>query len=307
MSGAKSIIITGASSGIGAELTKAFAGDGHRLAICARRMDRMAQVAEGLPSVYYMGCDVTSEADVTHFFDQVRVRMPAVDVLIHCAGALGPVGPTTELESEAWFAALRTNLLGAFLVTKHVVPLMLPEKRPRILLLSGGGAFDAMPRISAYGVAKAGIIRLMETLAVELGPRNIAVNALAPGFVPTEIFGALLEAGSERGGAIYDQVATLFREWKESDIMLPLACARFLISDESAGLTGKTISAYFDPWDDPEFRICINDIVASDIYAMQRINPSHLKGDALAERLTLAFENCHHSRSKRVPRQAKIG
>jgi 3-oxoacyl-[acyl-carrier protein] reductase len=304
VSAAKSIVITGASAGIGAALTKAFAGDGHQLAICARRIDRMAQVAKGLPSVFYMGCDVTSEADVKRFFNEVRARARSVDVLIHCAGALGPIGPSTELESEAWFAVLRTHLLGAFLATKHVVPLMLAERRPRILLLAGGGAFDPMPRISAYGVAKAGIIRFMETLAVELEPSNIAVNALAPGFVPTEIFDALLHAGRERGGTLYDQVTTLFREWEESDITLPLTCARFLISDEAAGLTGKTISARFDPWDDPEFRISIDDIVASDLYTSGRINPSHLKGDVLAERLIRVVENRH---PKRMPRGAKFG
>jgi len=290
MNATKSIVITGASSGIGAALTRAFAGDGHRLFVCARRTDRLAKVTEGFASAFYAACDVSKEAEVEQFFARVRERMPSVDVLIHCAAVMGPIGLVTDIDSEAWFDALRTDLFGAFLATKHVVPLMQPERRPRILLLSGGGAFDPMPNLSAYGVSKAGIIRLAETLAVELAPRNIAVNVFAPGFVATEIFQSVLEAGRERGGKLYDTIVKLLDGWDDSDIELPLDCARFLISDAAAKLTGKTISARFDPWDEPEFQECVDEIVASRLYATQRTNLDHLKGEAFAERLVQASE-----------------
>ena len=287
----KAIVMTGASSGIGATLTKAFAKDGHRLFVCARRPERLAEVAEGLPSVFYARCDVGSEREVEHFFAQVRERTPSVDVLIHCAAVMGPIGLVTEIDGDEWLAALKTDLFGAFLVTKHVVPLMTPERRPRILLLSGGGAFDPMPNLTAYGVAKAGIIRLAESLAVELAPRNIAVNVFAPGFVATDIFDTLLAAGPERGGEVYKIVVKLLGEWGDQDIELPLACARFLISDASAALTGKTISARHDPWDQPEFSECLPEIVRSRIYATQRTNPEHLKGQPFADKLARAAEN----------------
>lgn len=231
------------------------------------------------------------------FFAEVRERMPSVDVLIHCAAVMGPIGLVTDIDSEDWIAALRTDLVGAFLVTKHVVPLMRPERRPRILLLSGGGAFDPMPNLSAYGVAKAGIIRLAETLAVELAPRNIAVNVFAPGFVATDIYQSMLEAGRERGGLLYDTVMKRLSEWQDSDIELPIDCARFLISDAAVELTGKTISARFDPWDDPEFRACLPDIMASRLYATQRTNPEHLKGRAFADRLAQASDRRRSRRS----------
>jgi NAD(P)-dependent dehydrogenase (short-subunit alcohol dehydrogenase family) len=136
----KSIVITGASSGIGAALTKAFANDGHRLFVCARRPERLASVAEGLPTVSYATCDVAVEGEVEQFFTQARERLPSIDVLIHCAAVMGPIGLVTEVDSKEWFEALKTDLFGAFLVIKHAVPLMRPEARPRILLLSGGGA-----------------------------------------------------------------------------------------------------------------------------------------------------------------------
>jgi NAD(P)-dependent dehydrogenase (short-subunit alcohol dehydrogenase family) len=285
MSTTKSIVITGASSGIGAALTLAFTGDGHRLFVCARRTDRLAKFTEALPATFAAGCDVTSETEVERFFAHVRERTPSVDVLIHCAAVMGPIGLVTDVASEEWLEALKTDLFGAFLVTKHVVPLMRAENRPRILLLSGGGAFDPMPNLSAYGVAKAGIVRLAETLAVELAPRNIAVNVFAPGFVKTDIFSTVIEAGRERGGMLYDTVIELINQWQDSDIELPINCARFLISDAAAPLTGKTISARYDPWDAPEFVECLQEIVDSKLYATQRTNAEHLKGQAFADRL----------------------
>jgi NAD(P)-dependent dehydrogenase (short-subunit alcohol dehydrogenase family) len=286
----KSIVITGASSGIGATLTRAFAEDGHRLFVCARRADRLAEVCAGLPSAHYATCDVSQEADVKRFFMQVRERMAGVDVLIHCAAVMGPIGIITDIDSDAWFEALRTDLFGAFLAVKHSVPLMRAERRPRVLLLSGGGAFDPMPNLSAYGVSKAGIIRLAETLAVELAPHNISVNVFAPGFVATEIFESVLKAGRERGGRLYDTIVNLLNGWRESDIERPIACARFLISDAAAKLTGKTISARFDPWDQPEFIEHLDDIVRSNLYATQRTNLDQVKGEPFAGRLARAAD-----------------
>lgn len=282
---AKSIVITGGNSGIGAALAKMFADDGHNVFICARRRDRLAQVAEGRPSISYAVCDVSSEPQVKSFFDEVRARMGSVDVLIHCAAIMGPVGPTIEVDSQAWLVALKTNLFGALLAIKHAVPLMPAERRPRVLLLSGGGAFDPMPHLSAYGASKAGIIRLAETMAVELAPRNIAVNVFAPGFVATEIFEDMMKSGPEIGGPIYDTVVRLFDSWSESDIQVPLDCARFLISEASSPLTGKTISARFDPWYKTEFVQLLPEICASRLYTTQRTVPTHLKGWSVADQL----------------------
>ena len=287
---AKSIVVTGASSGIGAALTKALAADGHHLFICARRDELLAKISEKLPSVFYSRCDVGSENEVARFFAEVAKRTSSVDALIHCAGVMGPIGPTVEINGDEWFYALRVNLLGAFLAAKYVVPLMQPERRPRILMMSGGGSFDPMPNVSAYGVSKAAIVRLVETLAVELAPRNIAVNAIGPGFVATEIFDSMLKAGSERGGAIYEKVVNLFKGANDHDIEIPVACVRFLISEAAAALTGKTISARLDPWNEIEFQEAVQDIASSKLYATQRTNLEHLKGEAFVDRLIQAVD-----------------
>ncbi len=288
MSSQKTIVITGASSGIGAALTNLFANDGHRLLVCARDSDGLARATKGLPSTAYMNCDVSSETDVIRFFDWVKERAPSVDVLIPCAAVMGPVGSIVDIDATEWLNTLKINLFGTMLSIKYAVPLMKPERRPRILLLSGGGAFDPMPNMNAYGVSKAGAVRLAETLALELASRNIAVNVFAPGFVATGIFDTMLAAGPERGGELYKVIVDLLDRWKGSDIQRPLELARFLISDSTAQLTGKTISARHDPWDEPEFLESINDLLASRLYATQRINVEHLKGEPFADRLAQA-------------------
>jgi NAD(P)-dependent dehydrogenase (short-subunit alcohol dehydrogenase family) len=293
----KSIVITGASSGFGAAFARALANDGHDLFICARRNDRLAEVAAGHPTVFHAHCDVAQETQVKTFFREVGQRTHALDAVIHCAGVLGPLGTFDAAKSEEWLAAVTTNLMGAYLVAKHALPLLRPETRPRILILSGGGAFDPMPNVSAYGVSKAAIVRLVETLAVELKPRNIAVNAVAPGFAATEIHNATLAAGRERGGEHFDKTVKHISNWDDS-MEVPIDCVRYMISDRAVKLTGKTISARYDPWGEPEFDQCIDEIAASPLYSTQRTISEHLSNSALARTLALAAERKRKRRKR---------
>ena len=289
MSGRKSIVITGASSGFGAAFTRALAKDGHGLFICARRADRLAAVAAGHPNVFHARCDVSSEADVDDFFRRVAERTRSLDAVIHCAAVLGPLGTFDAVDTAEWLATISTNVLGTFLVAKYAVPLLHSAKHPHLLVLSGGGAFDPMPNVSAYGVSKAATVRLVETLAAELKPRNIAVNAVAPGFAATEIHDQTLAAGRERGGEHFEKTINLLSKWDES-MQVPIDCIRYMISDRAAVLTGKTISARFDPWGEPEFDEHIDQIAASPLYTTQRTVAAHLLGSALAETLAIAAE-----------------
>jgi NAD(P)-dependent dehydrogenase (short-subunit alcohol dehydrogenase family) len=285
----KSIVITGASSGFGAAFARALAGDGHDLFICARRADRLAEVAADHPTIFYAPCDIGRESDVEDFFRRVGERTRLLDAVIHCAAILGPLGTFDAVSSEDWLAATTTNVFGTYLIAKHALPLMQTVKRPRILVLSGGGAFDPMPHVSAYGASKAAIVRLVETLAVELKARNIAVNAIAPGFAATEIHKATLAAGRERGGDHFDKTAKLMSNWDDS-MDVPVDCIRYMLSEKSAKLTGKTISARYDPWGEPEFDQNIDQIVASPLYSTQRTIAEHLPNLPLARTLALAAE-----------------
>jgi NAD(P)-dependent dehydrogenase (short-subunit alcohol dehydrogenase family) len=297
MTVSKSIVITGASSGFGAAFARALADDGHNLFICARRTDRLADVAGNRKNIFYAPCDVANESEVGKFFGQIANREKSIDVLIHCAGVLGPLGTFDSVETAEWFFTLKTNLFGTYLVIREAVRLMRSEQQPRIVVLSGGGAFDPMPCVSAYGASKAATVRLVETLAVELKPRNIAINAVAPGFAATEIHQATLAAGRERAGEHFDKTIDLMSKGSGS-MDLAVDCIRYMISDGALKLSGKTISARFDPWGEPEFDLRIEEIMACPLYTTQRTNADLMPHSELARALSIAAERKRERREQ---------
>lgn len=288
MTKVRRIVITGASSGIGAALTAALAQDGHRLLVAARRRDRLVEVTQGGRLAAYAVVDVADEAQVTALFAEARDRFGALDAVIACAGAYSPIGRFDEVSSSDWLASVTANLFGTYLTIKHAVPLLRAGGSPRVVTFGGGGAFNPLPQYSAYAVSKAGVVRLTETIAQELAPSGIAVNAVAPGFVRTEIHDATLAAGPERAGTDFFEMTRSKLEKGGVPIEVPVDCVRFLLSDRAAGLTGKTLSASFDPWTEPEFTDNVADINRSDLYTMQRINLVHLGNDSLANILSAA-------------------
>ena len=284
------IAIAGASSGIGAAIAEALLQDGHKVWMCARRSDRLDALANRRPNASVHRCDVGDENDVIEFAARVADETPALDVLINCAGTYGPIGPAVEVNTVDWERALRTNVLGALYLARHFTPLLREGVDPTIISFAGGGAFDPLPNFSAYAVSKSALVRLVETLAVELAEHGITCNAVAPGFVVTEIHEATLAAGPELAGkAFHDQTAQALETGVGAiPIDWPVACVRHLLVHRNNGLTGKTISVSFDPWASPEFEQRVPEINASSLYAMERINLRHLEDSELKRSLESA-------------------
>lgn len=281
-------LVTGASSGIGAAITRALARDGWTLYVCARRADRLREVTAGNARAFSYVCDVSEEDSVAAFVDAVRGSVPHVDALVNCAAVIGPIGPTSETDSQEWHHTLQVNLGGTYLMIKHVLPLMGGSSKPRIINFAGGGAFSPFPNYSAYAASKAAVVGLTENLALELAPRGITVNAVAPGFVATGIHTATLHAGPALAGEEYARNTAQLLKEGSVPVEVPVACVRFLLSTAADGLTGKTISAAFDPWDTPEFAELSNEINGSDLYTQRRINLVNLPEGRLREALDAA-------------------
>ncbi len=271
------IVVVGASSGIGAALAQDLSSQGHTVLACSRDLERLGEAFAAHPAVQWTACDVSEEQQVAAFVDFVASRVSHVDALINCAGSFGAIGPIDSVDGEAWMRTVRENVLGVFLASKHFLPLLEKSAAPRIINMSGGGAFSPFANFSAYACSKAAVVRLTETLAVELAPKGISVNALAPGIISTPVHEATMAAGPDRAGTVqYQKTYQVLRNGDETANSARLdtvrKCVRALLSAPYRNLTGKTISANFDPWEAASFRRNIAGINRSELYTMRRTN-----------------------------------
>jgi 3-oxoacyl-[acyl-carrier protein] reductase len=199
----RAVLVTGASRGIGAAVAQAFAAAGDRVAVHhGRGAQRARDVAAGLPGDGHVvvGADLADADAVRAMVDAAAAGLGGIDVLVNNAGVFSP-HPIDETGYEAWQRAWRdtlaVNLVGAANVTWCAVRHM--GRGGRIVNVASRGAFRGEPGQPAYGASKAGLVALGQSLARSLGPRGIAVTAVAPGFTETEMAAEAL--AGERGDA----------------------------------------------------------------------------------------------------------
>jgi NAD(P)-dependent dehydrogenase (short-subunit alcohol dehydrogenase family) len=272
-------LVTGASQGLGKAIAEAFVREGAHVAICARdrkmittAKEDLEQIASSGQKILALGCDVASASEVAELFAAIDREVGPIDVLVNNAGIYGPKGPSEEVDLEEWMRAVEINLLGTFLPTRQAITRMKRRKRGKIVNLSGGGATNPLPRISAYAAAKAAVVRLTETLAEELREFGIQVNAVAPGALNTRLLDEVLQAGPNVVGAEFYQKALKQRDSGGAPLQKAANVCVYLASAQSAGITGKLLSAIWDPWDRlHEFSEILD---KSDIYTLRRIIPT---------------------------------
>ncbi len=248
----KTAIITGAGRGLGRSVACAFSREGACVVICARAEDELKDTALEIRrlgrSCVIKRADVGNPKDVDALVQAALEAYRRVDILINNAAVQGPIGPVAEADDTAWVQTIQTNLLGTYLCIRRVLPDMIAARRGKIINLSGGGATSARPNFSAYAASKAAIVRLTETLAAEVAPFNVQVNAIAPGPLATRMQREICEAGPRAGGKETEEAQSSL-EAGERCFERATELALFLGSDQSDGLTGKLISALHDDWE----------------------------------------------------------
>lgn len=270
----RSILITGASQGLGKAIAAACLSEGASIAICARDAGVLAETAAELSSaapgrVQAMAADVRDPAAVQRLVD-FAAELPGFCGLVNNAGMWGPKGGIEEVDADEWCYAIEVNLFGVFYACRSVVPVLRKRGYGKIVNLSGGGATSPMPRLSAYAASKAAVVRFTETLALEVRDAHIDVNALAPGALNTKMLDEILAAGPEKVGAYY-QTALKQKESGGSSVERAAELCVRLLAAETDGVTGKLISAVWDPWERlAEHR---KDLSSTDIYTLRRIVP----------------------------------
>lgn len=256
------IVLTGSSTGIGKFLAAALERNGH--GVC--RIARSAQ--EG----FALRGDVSSWTDMESAASQVAQKWKSVDGLICCAGVQEPIGPAMEIDPADWRSALAVNLDGTFFSIRAFYPLLKKSSvRAKVICFSGGGSTSPRPNFAAYGVSKTGVVRLVETLATEWQNQPLEINAVAPGAIFTKMTEQVLASGATAAGQKeFEQASKLSRD-NAATLAKVLGLVEFLLSEKSNGISGRLLSAPWDPW--PTLDQHRDELAASDIYTLRRIVP----------------------------------
>jgi len=241
--GGQRVLITAGASGIGRAMAEAFAATGARLWVT----DRDAAALGTCPPDWRVAeADAASESDMRAVLAQVAADWQGLDVLCANAGIAGPTAKAEQVALDDWRACLAVNLDGAFLAAKHAIPLMKPQGAGTMILTSSTAGLFGYPNRAPYAAAKWGVIGLMKTLAMELGPFGIRVNAICPGAVEgPRMEGVLAREAAEKGttrDALHAGYAsgTSMRTWvTAADVA---AMAVFLASPAAARVSGQAIA-----------------------------------------------------------------
>lgn len=210
------ILVTGASAGIGAAVARAAVAAGARVALLARRPDRLAEVAESLGTAAVpVACDLTDEQAVPAAVREAAERLGGLDGLVNSAG-LFTVGPVRDTDPAAWRAMFEVNVLGLLAVTKAALPYLRTGRSPAVVNLSSmSGRRVPRPEAGVYAATKFAVHALGESLRMELNPEGIRVTTVAPGMVDTGITDSWPES----------EYAEQFRERLRKDGLAPEAVA----------------------------------------------------------------------------------
>jgi NAD(P)-dependent dehydrogenase (short-subunit alcohol dehydrogenase family) len=273
----KGIVITGGSQGLGKAIARACITEGADVLICARNEQLLDMAAAELASAASSGQHVLAHALDVSQPDAVREAVARAERelrgfcgLVNNAAIQGPIGLVEDNDWQAWQQTIQINLFGPVLLSRAVLPVFRRQGRGKIVNLSGGGATAPRPHLSAYAAAKAAIVRLTETFAAETKDCGIDINAIAPGSMNTRMLEEMLAAGPEKVGEEYRKAVAQSETGGESPERAAALCV-FLLSDASNGISGKLLSAVWDPW--PNLSQHQQELQQSDVYTLRRIVP----------------------------------
>ena len=235
------VIVTGASSGIGRMIAEGLAAEGARLALAARRHDRIEALAAELGDAIAVRCDVADDDDRARLVSATLEAFGTINGLVNNAGISGSGLPATRQSTAEFRDVVEVNLVAPFDLAKRCLPAFRTAGEGSIVNVTSTAAIvttgAGIPQ-AAYCAAKAGLAHLTRELAMQWGRYAVRVNAFAPGFFPTEMTGPMTEDGGSPAGWLTERLA-IRRSAQPDDAV---GIVQFLLSDASRYLTGQQIA-----------------------------------------------------------------
>ena len=234
----KVIIITGGAGGIGSDICRGLAADGFKVVVADYAKDAAektaAEIRNAKGDATAVEVDVGSKESVAEMMKQALAKYGQVDILFNGAGVMTRI-PVIDMPEEEWDRVLRINLKGTFLCSQAAAKHMIPRKQGRILSIASGRGVAGQARASHYAASKAGIIAFTKSLAVELAPYDITVNAICPGATDTPMSraGSTAEEFKKR-----EEIPPLLDGLTKKEEIVGLT--RYLLSDATKYVTGQT-------------------------------------------------------------------
>ena len=203
----KRVLVTAGANGIGLAITRGFIQSGAKVLICDVDEASLKRAQQDLPGVMTTVADVSDEQSVDRLFAQVDAQLGGLDVMINNAGIAGPTGTVEHLSLADWNRTLAVNITGQFLCARQAVPRLRKGTKASMINLSSAAGHLGFPGRSAYAASKWAVVGFTKSLALELGPEGIRVNAILPGAVDGPRIRAVIAAKAQSLGKPVEEVA----------------------------------------------------------------------------------------------------